>query len=117
MRVALEVASAALLLLGAAFCLVSGVGLVRFRDTVSRLHAASKVQTLGVLLTVVGAACTAPATEVPALLLLAVFSLLTAPVTGHVVGRIAYRTQAADRARLRPDELARRLEPEGDPPP
>ncbi|RKN42474.1 monovalent cation/H(+) antiporter subunit G [Streptomyces hoynatensis] len=111
MRAALEAASAALLLAGAAFCLLSGVGLVRFRDTVSRLHAASKVQTLGLLLTVVGASLTAPATEIPSLLLLAVFSLLTAPVTGHVVGRVAYRTEAADRAGLHPDELARRLAP------
>lgn len=39
--------AAAFLLLGAAFSFVAGVGMVRYRDTMSRLHVAGKVTTFG----------------------------------------------------------------------
>jgi len=39
--------SAVFLLVGAAFSLVAGVGMVRYRDTLSRLHVAGKVTTFG----------------------------------------------------------------------
>ncbi|RMI42053.1 monovalent cation/H(+) antiporter subunit G [Streptomyces triticirhizae] len=104
-----DVISGVLLLTGAAFCLVSGIGLVRFPDTVSRLHAASKAQTLGLLLVVLGAVFQTPLGKAPALLLVGAFSLLTAPVTGHIVARIAYRTDAVERRQVVLDELAARL--------
>ncbi|WP_062204040.1 monovalent cation/H(+) antiporter subunit G [Streptomyces sp. NBRC 109706] len=104
-----DMVSAALLLVGAAFCLISGIGLVRFPDTVSRLHAASKAQTLGLLFVVLGAVLQMPLGKAPALLLVAAFSLLTAPVTGHIVARIAYRTDAVERRQIVLDELAARL--------
>ncbi|TNM34658.1 monovalent cation/H(+) antiporter subunit G [Streptomyces sedi] len=111
----LDVVSAVLILAGAGFCLLSGIGLVRFPDTVSRLHAASKAQTLGVLLVVLGAVLQTPAGKAPSLLLIALFSLLTAPVTGHIVARIAYRTDAVERRRVVLDELATRLVDEHSP--
>ncbi|KAB8159532.1 Na+/H+ antiporter subunit G [Streptomyces sp. 3MP-14] len=104
-----DVVSGVLLLTGAGFCLVSGIGLVRFPDTVSRLHAASKAQTLGLLLVVLGAVFQTPLGKTPALLLVGAFSLLTAPVTGHIVARIAYRTDAVERRQVVLDELAARL--------
>ena len=45
-----DVAGAVLLLLGAFLCLAAAVGLVRFPDVLSRMHAATKPQTLGLLL-------------------------------------------------------------------
>lgn len=39
--------SAVFLLVGAAFSFVAGVGMVRYRDTLSRLHVAGKVTTFG----------------------------------------------------------------------
>ncbi|MCS7235884.1 MAG: monovalent cation/H(+) antiporter subunit G [Armatimonadota bacterium] len=42
------------LLLGALFSLVAGVGMVRYRDTLSRLHVASKVSTFGAAGALVG---------------------------------------------------------------
>ena len=39
-----------LALFGAALVLLSGVGVNRFRDTLSRLHALAKASTLGILL-------------------------------------------------------------------
>ena len=40
----------AILLLGAALCLVAGIGLLRFPDLLTRMHAGTKPQVLGVLL-------------------------------------------------------------------
>ena len=51
-----DVLSAALLLAGVALSVVAGVGLVRFPDVFSRMHAATKPATLGILLVGCGAA-------------------------------------------------------------
>ncbi|GAA2406271.1 hypothetical protein GCM10010420_37710 [Streptomyces glaucosporus] len=112
---AVDAVSAVLLLTGAVFCLLGAVGLLRFPDTLSRLHASSKAQTLGVLLALLGAAVRVPLPYAGLLLLIALFQLFTAPVTGQVVGRVAYRTGAVDRRTLLTDDLAGRLAPP-DPP-
>ncbi|MCI0386444.1 monovalent cation/H(+) antiporter subunit G [Streptomyces sp. CNQ085] len=108
---ALEAVTAVLLLCGAVFCLLGGVGLVRFPDTVTRLQAAAKAQNLGLLLILIGAALRAPLPYAGLLLLIAVFQLTTVPVLGQIVGRIAYRTGAVERYTLTVDELAERLAP------
>ncbi|MFD1830651.1 monovalent cation/H(+) antiporter subunit G [Streptomyces desertarenae] len=108
---AAEVLSAVLLLTGAVFCLLGAVGLLRFPDILTRLHASSKAQTLGVLLALLGAAVRVPFPYAGLLLLIALFQLFTAPVTGQIVGRVAYRTGAVDRSTLTADELAGRLAP------
>ncbi|MFH0241538.1 monovalent cation/H(+) antiporter subunit G [Streptomyces sp. HK10] len=107
----LEAVTAVLLLGGAAFCLLGAVGLVRFPDTVTRLQAAAKAQNLGLLLILIGAALRVPLPYAGLLLLIAVFQLLTVPVLGQVVGRVAYRTGAVERHTLTVDELAERLAP------
>ncbi|MFC9066622.1 MULTISPECIES: monovalent cation/H(+) antiporter subunit G [Streptomyces] len=104
-----EVVGVVLMLGGALFSLLAGVGMLRFADTVSRLHAASKAQTLGLLLVLVGAAVHEGGPSAPPLLLIGVFMLVTAPVMGHVVARIAYRTDAVARERLTVDQLGDRL--------
>lgn len=86
-----EVATAALLLAGAAFVLLAGLGLWRFDDLYSRIHAATKAITLGVLLVIAGAALrVASGDDLLKLLLAAIFQLMTAPVSGHMLGRAAY---------------------------
>jgi len=45
-----DVVAFACLLAGAALCLTAGLGLVRFPDVLSRMHAGTKPQVLGVLL-------------------------------------------------------------------
>ncbi|MBN3929747.1 monovalent cation/H(+) antiporter subunit G [Streptomyces verrucosisporus] len=110
-EVVLATASAVLLLTGALFCLLGALGLLRFPDTASRLHASSKAQTLGVLLSLLGAALRVPPPYAGLLLLVALFQLFTVPVAGQVIGRVAYRTGAVDRSTLVMDELAGRLGP------
>ena len=92
MGAVLEVVSATLLLGGVLLAVVAGVGLVRFPDVFSRMHAATKPATLGLLMVCLGAAL---AMDDPAdrskLLLVALFQFLTAPVAAHMIGRSAYR--------------------------
>lgn len=115
MTAVLDVVTAVLFLTGAAFCLLGALGLLRFPDTVSRLHAAAKAQTLGLLLILVGAAVQMSASQAPVLLLVALFQLLTAPITSQIIGRAAYRTHGVERRLLLRDELADRLAREGTP--
>ncbi|MCV2491056.1 monovalent cation/H(+) antiporter subunit G [Geodermatophilus sp. YIM 151500] len=88
----LDAVAAVLLLLGALLCLTAGLGLVRFHDVLSRMHAGTKPQVMGVLLILAGAAIRLRGSSVVwMLLLVAVFQLLTAPLAAHLVSRIAYR--------------------------
>lgn len=84
--------------LGAALCLVGGVlavigtvGVLRFPDFYSRLHAASVTDTAAVTLTVVGMALLAPDWLV-AFKLAAVwlFIFLTGPTAGHALANAAH---------------------------
>ncbi len=106
MSTALDALSGVLILVGAVFSLTAAVALVRFPDLLSRMHAATKTQVLGLMFVLTGAAIQATPRVAAGLLLVAAFQLLTAPVAAHVVGRVAYRTQDAGQERLVVDELA-----------
>ena len=101
-----EVVAFACLLAGAALCLTAGLGLVRFPDVLSRMHAGTKPQVLGVLLVMVGAAIRLDGwANAWMLLLVAAFQLLTAPVSAHLISRVAYRRRHVRRDLLLVDEL------------
>lgn len=88
----LDVLGSVLILLGAALCLVAGIGLVRFSTLYMRMHSATKPQTLGLLLILSGLALTLRTwSAVGTLLLVAIAQSLTAPVSAHMLGRVAYR--------------------------
>lgn len=81
----------AVMLLGAVLVLLAGVGVVRFDDTLARMHALTKASVLGITLVLVGAALdVADANDVTALLLAAALQILTAPVSAHLIGRSTY---------------------------
>ena len=102
----LEVVSSVLLLAGVALALVAAVGLVRLPDVLSRMHAATKPATLGLLLITVGAALRMQdAGDAVKLLLVAAFQFLTAPVAAHMIGRAAYRSGAGALDELVVDDL------------
>jgi multicomponent Na+:H+ antiporter subunit G len=101
-----DVVAVVLLLLGAFLCLTAGLGLVRFPDVLTRMHAGTKPQVLGVLLIMVGAAIRLQGWSATwMLLLVAVFQMLTAPVSAHMISRVAYRRRHVRRDRLLVDEL------------
>jgi multicomponent Na+:H+ antiporter subunit G len=95
-----------LLLLGTFLCLTAGLGLVRFPDVLTRMHAGTKPQVLGVLLVMVGGAIRLQGLAATwMLLLVAAFQLLTAPVSAHMISRVAYRRRHVRRDLLLVDEL------------
>ena len=51
-----DIVAAVLVLGGSTLALTAAIGVVRFPDTLSRMHAATKPQVLGLLLVLVGAA-------------------------------------------------------------
>lgn len=93
------------LVLGAAFLLLAGLGLVRMPDLFNRIQAGTKATTLGTLLTLAGAACLRPEWTLK-LLLIGLFILLTNPISSQVLARAAHRIGAAKSAKTTVDRLA-----------
>ncbi|BCK58949.1 monovalent cation/H(+) antiporter subunit G [Nocardia wallacei] len=91
---ALRWLSFGLMVLGAAFALTAAIALVRFPDTLSRMHAATKPQVVGLVLVLIGATIQLRGHgNVWMLLLVGLFTLLTIPAVAHLLGRTAYREQ------------------------
>ncbi|MDN5806713.1 MAG: monovalent cation/H(+) antiporter subunit G [Brevibacterium sp.] len=103
----LDVISAALILLGGVLSLAAAVGLLRFADLLSRMHASAKPQVLGLLVVAVAIAIQYPNwSTVTTLAIIISFQLVTIPVATHMVGRAGYRTKHLRRSMLYRDELA-----------
>jgi multicomponent Na+:H+ antiporter subunit G len=101
-----DVVAIACLLAGCLLCLTAGLGLLRFPDVLTRMHAGTKPQVLGVLLVMTGAAIRLHGWSATwMLLLVAVFQMLTAPVSAHMISRVAYRRRHVRRDLLLVDEL------------
>ncbi|MGY1812727.1 monovalent cation/H(+) antiporter subunit G [Blastococcus sp. SYSU D00820] len=101
----LDVVALGCLLAGAFLCLTAGLGLVRFPDVLSRMHAGTKPQVLGVLLVMIGAAVRLHGWSASwMLLLVAVCQLVTAPISAHLISRVAYRRRHVRRDLLLVDE-------------
>lgn len=89
-----DIVTAVLVLSGSTLALTAAIGVVRFPDTLSRMHAATKPQVLGLLLVLVGAAIRLRGNvDVGMLILTGMFTVITAPVVAHRVGQLAYREQ------------------------
>ncbi|GAA4820820.1 hypothetical protein GCM10023353_31100 [Tomitella cavernea] len=92
MSTALDWTAAILVLLGSLFALTAAIGLVRFPDTVSRMHPSTKTQVLGLLLVLTGAGIRLHGSvDVGMLVLAGLFTVIVSPVFAHLVGRSAYR--------------------------
>lgn len=97
----------ALILGGAAFAAIAGIGQVRFSDLFTRMHVATKPSTLGLLLVAVGAMAHIEGQGAISLLVLViVLQFLTAPVSAHLVGRAAHRHGEWERDRAVHDDLS-----------
>ena len=94
-----------LLVAGAAFLLLGGLGLVRMPDVFNRIQAGTKATTLGTLLSLAGIACLQPAWAVK-LLLIGLFILFTNPLSSHVLARAAHRRGAEKSPLTAVDRLA-----------
>lgn len=82
------------LLVGTFFILSASIGIVRFPDVYTRLHAATKASTLGIACILIGSFLylyVAHSIVSGKLLLAIVFILLTAPVSAHMISRAAHK--------------------------
>ena len=82
-----------LALLGATLVLLSAVGVVRFPDILSRLHALAKASTLGLLLILFGAAVNLRSlNDLTSVALAGVLHVLASPPASNMISRAAYLT-------------------------
>lgn len=106
-----DVLVAVLMLLGSLMSLAAAIGLLRFGDVLSRMHAATKPQVLGLACMLAAVAVhQAMWSWLPVLALIFVLQALTAPVSAHMVGRAAYRSKHLDSGTLVTDDLAEVVE-------
>lgn len=109
-----DVAGATLVVLGAFLCFAAAVGLVRLPDVLARMHAATKPQTLGLILVAAGVALSLRTwASLGLLLVVVVLQLTTAPVAAHLVSRTVYRSNQVRRDLLARDDLAEDLQKAG----
>lgn len=89
-----EMIAGTLVLAGSVLALTAAIGVVRFPDTLARMHSATKPQVLGLLLVLVGALIRLRGTHDAGMVVVSIiFTLITAPVVAHRVGRLAYQEQ------------------------
>lgn len=99
-------ATSALLICGATFCLLGGVGMARMPDLYTRIQAATKAGTLGVALLMLAAIVHfATLDAIVSGSLAIVFLFLTAPVAAHVIARASHRMGVQASRRTVMDQL------------
>jgi multicomponent Na+:H+ antiporter subunit G len=100
------ISSAVLLVAGATLSAAAGVGLLRFPDALTRMHAATKPQIFGLILMLSAIALDQHTLgTIASLLVVLVFQMLTAPISAHMIGRAGYRNGDLRRDMLVVDEL------------
>ncbi|MEO8394286.1 MAG: monovalent cation/H(+) antiporter subunit G [Chloroflexota bacterium] len=100
----LEIIGMIFVWIGIGFSVVGIVGLIRLPDIYTRLHATGKVSTVGVCSLLLGAAFLMPSAALK-LVALAIFVVLTLPVSTHIIAAAAYRAGVPMRSFSR-DDLA-----------
>lgn len=105
---AAEIAVGVLILVSAFLSMAAGIGIVRFPDVLTRLHAATKPQVLGLAAVLLAIVLQVPTWGVATTAVLVMtFQLLTQPMTAHMLGRSAYRSDHVRHDLLIEDALGR----------
>jgi multicomponent Na+:H+ antiporter subunit G len=105
-----EVIIGLFIIIGALISIVATIGAIRFPDVYTRNHAISKSTTLGVLTILLGALFYFMFFEGQfnsRIVLTMLFIFMTAPVSGHLIGRAAYNSGVKLAEQSVTDELAR----------
>ncbi len=88
----LSIASALCLLLGSFLCLSGGVGILRFPDFYSRMHAAGVTDTLAAAMILIGLMLQNPeALVMLKLLLILLMTIFISPVASHALAKAAFK--------------------------
>ena len=77
--------------IGTVFLFLGGLGLFRLPDVYNRLQAGTKCTTLGAFLTIVGVGIMQPG-WLPKTLVIALFILITNPISNHALGRASRKS-------------------------
>jgi multicomponent Na+:H+ antiporter subunit G len=85
----LQIIGAFTTLAGSIFIFLGALGLIRMPDVYNRIQAGTKASTLGTLLSLTGLALIIPAWWTK-LVLLAIFIIITNPVSSHVLARASH---------------------------
>jgi len=81
---------------GVFFFFTGAIGLIRFPDLYTRMHAAGKCDTLGGFLVLTGLACLGGLTLASLkIVMVALFVLITSPTATHAIARAAKRNDIA----------------------
>jgi multicomponent Na+:H+ antiporter subunit G len=107
MQTILNIIGLILLWIGVIFSALGVLGLIRFPDVYCRLHASGKVATMGLCGLLVGAVFLMPTLAAKAIAL-AIFMVISSPVSTHAIAMAAYRLGVPMRNPVR-DDLAGHL--------
>jgi monovalent cation/proton antiporter MnhG/PhaG subunit len=84
---------ALILILGTIVSLLAAIGVLTFPSPIARMHAATKSASVGLALITIGAGVLDGSPGMIGVgILVSVFLFVTAPISGHMVARAAYRT-------------------------
>lgn len=102
----LNVLEAVCLVLGCLMSLGAAIGLIRFPDILSRLHAGTKPQVFGLMLLLLAVLIdTRSWAYLPVLVVSLLLQLLTIPISAHMMGRSGYRNKHFPAGDLKQDDL------------
>ena len=91
-------ATAICLLIGAGFVMVGTIGLVKLNDSMTRLHAPTKVGTVGIGMLLLASILQSFAIGEPSLheVLIMAFLFVTAPISANFIAKVNIHRQACD---------------------
>jgi multicomponent Na+:H+ antiporter subunit G len=110
MELTQQIITIAAVLLGTFFSVVGIIGLIRFPDVYTRLHATGKVGVFGVVLLLVAATAYTPLGWGKALVLI-ILLMVSGPVTAHAIASAAYRLQIPMKGSIQDDLVAKHQKP------
>ena len=96
MDIIVNMISALCLLFGSLLCLSGGVGIIRFPDFYTRMHAVGVTDTLGAGLILIGLMLQIPdSLVILKLMMILVMTLFISPVASHALAKAAFRNDLA----------------------
>ncbi len=86
------------LLIGSGFILVGAIGILKFNDPMTRLHAPTKVGTMGIGMLLLASILTALVSGDPSIheLLIMAFLFVTAPVSANFIAKVSIHRRACE---------------------
>ena len=101
----LQLAGAITTLIGSLFLFLGALGIVRMPDIYNRMQTGTKATTMGGILTLGGLAMMMPE-YAPKIVIIALFVLITNPISSHALARAAHKKGIALQPPGAPDALA-----------